>query len=237
MLLVCIYNFRKPGIDVKIHIHGKHQFFDFSGRMGHTIKAGESIHSQVSINEVHQLPTYYTSVDNVHHQSENEAKHYETVCSEIKFDECIQQELTRQMIHQTDENCLVPWFPTKYSIEQIGSHQVCTKENDVNASYWIYYNKITNQQNDCNRPCKSIIVSVGGKNYNYNKNNNYGTAMFYFSMTSTKTMENYLYTFTNLFAEVGGYLGLLLGYSCLDLASSMWYLAKKKPWRGISWFE
>ena len=203
--------------------------------MGHEIKPGERISTQINIHEVHQLPKYYTSDDTENYQYKNTAtKQYDTVCSEINFDECIQKELTHQMIQGTEEKCFVPWFPTKYCMEEIGSHQICTKEKDVNASYWTYWNRITNQQNDCNKPCKSIVVSIGGKNYNYDENTNLGSVRFYFSMTSTKTVEHYLYTFTNLFAEVGGYLGLLLGYSCLDLASTMRHLAETKPWRGFT---
>ena len=229
--------FRKPGINVKIHIHEKNQFFHLSGRMGHEVKVGEKISSQINIHEVHQLPKYYTNDEETSDESDNRiAKKYETVCSEINFDECIQNELTRQMITATKDKCLAPWFPIEYSINQIGNHTVCSKEKDVNASYWIYWNQITNQQNDCNKPCKSIVVSIGGKNYNYDESKNFGSVTFYFSMTSTKTLEHYLYTFTNLFAEVGGYLGLLLGYSCLDFAATMRRVVKKKPWRGFTLF-
>ena len=200
--------------------------------MGHEIKVGEKISSQINIHEVHQLPKYFNRNEMLTDAIENQTtRMYDTVCSNINFDECIQKELTRQMISETEDKCLVPWFPTLYSMEQIGNHFVCTKEKDVNTSYWIYWNKITNQQNDCNKPCKSIVVSIGGKNYNYNKTRNFGSVRFYFSMTSTKTLEHYLYTFTNLFAEVGGYVGLLLGYSCLDFASTIKHLVNKKPWR------
>ena len=206
-----------------------------SGRMGHEVKVGEKISTQINIHEVHQLPRYYSKDEKFNNESENKAmKKYDTVCAEIDFDECIQKELTRQMISATEDKCLVPWFPTQFSMEQIGDHNVCTKEKDVNASYWVYWNQITNQKNDCNKPCKKIVVSTGGKNYHYDGSKNYGSIRFYFSMTSTKTMEHYLYTFTNLFAEVGGYVGLLLGYSCLDFAATIRHAVEKKPWRQFS---
>ena len=41
--LAPFFIFRKPEVNVKIHIHEKNQFFDLSGRMGHEIKIGEKI--------------------------------------------------------------------------------------------------------------------------------------------------------------------------------------------------
>ena len=79
--------------------------------MGHEVKVGEKISSQINIQEVHQLPKYYTGYEATGDESNNQmAKKYETVCSEINFDECIQNELTRQMITATEDKCLVPWF-------------------------------------------------------------------------------------------------------------------------------
>ena len=133
--LILFFIFRKPEINVKIHIHEKNQFFDLSGRMGHEIKVGEKISSQINIHEVHQLPKYFNRNEMSSDAIENQTvKKYDTVCSDINFDECIQKELTRQMISATEDKCVVPWFPTLYSIEQIGNHTVCSKEKDVNTS-------------------------------------------------------------------------------------------------------
>ena len=220
--------FRKPGVAVKINIHEKNQFLDFSGRMGHDIMVGEKVSSQINIHESNQILKKYTDPHDTHGQS---SESYDTTCSQMEYDSCIYKALTRIMIKETEDKCLVPWFPKNYSMEQIGSHQACTLEKDVNASYWIYWNRITNQMNDCNKPCKSVVLNIGGKNYQHNRNLTYGTALFYFTMTSTHTTEHFLYSPTSLFAEIGGYLGLLLGYSCLDLASTLRDISEKIQWR------
>ena len=199
--------------------------------MGHDIMAGEKVSSQINIIESNLLPIEHEDPHDTHGQS---SKAYDTSCSKREYDSCIYEELTKRMIEETETKCVVPWFPKKYSINLIGSHQVCTLEKDVNASYWIYWYRITNQLNDCNKPCKSVVLNIGGKNYKYDGNTTYATALFYFSMTSTQTTEHYLYSPTSLFAEIGGYLGLLLGYSCLDLASTLRGISEKRPWRRIA---
>ncbi len=35
----------------------------------------------------------------------------------------------------------------------------------MNTTFWIAWNRVTNQRNDCPNPCKSLQISVGGKNY------------------------------------------------------------------------
>ena len=225
---------RKNDTNVKIHIHEKDQFLDFSGRMGHEVKTGEKVSAQINIHEVHQLERKFDDPHKTHGQAsiENTTKHG-TVCKDMAYDPCILNELSKSMIDETDDRCLVPWFPKEYSLNYIGNHTVCTKENDINSSFNIYYKRITNQQNDCNKPCKSIVLNIGGKNYEKNENQTFGVGLFYFSMTSTKTTEKYLYSFTSMFAEIGGYLGLLLGYSFLDLASTIHDVCLKHPWSKI----
>ena len=215
-------------------MHEKNQFLDFSGRMGHEINQGEKISMQININEVTQKELGMKNQHSDELIGENPTG-FETICTPMIYDNCMYEKLTKAMIEATDENCTVPWFPTEFSIGLIGNHTTCSNEKDVNTSYWIYYKRITNQQNDCNRPCKSMVLNIGGKNYEYNEdqtkdNQTYGIGIFYFSMTSTKTEESYLYSFSSLIADVGGYLGMLLGFSFLDFASAIQILAQKKPW-------
>ena len=215
-------------------MHEKNQFLDLSGRMGHEIKKGEKVSSQINIHEVHQIEKHYHDPHDTHGRTKEAADRFHTVCTEMNYDACIYRELTKIMIDQTEAKCTVPWFPSNYSMEQINSHRVCTEEKDINTSFNIYSTRLTNQHNDCNKPCQSVILNIGGKNYNYDESKTSGVAMFYFSMTSTKTTENYLYSFTSLVAEIGGYLGLLLGYSCLDFVSAVRNLGETRPWRRIT---
>ena len=226
------HSFRKNNNSVKIFIHRKHQFLDFSGRMSHVVKMGEKISAQTNIHEAHQIDREYDDSHEISGQRgrEKAAKHG-TVCKDIEYDSCILNELSKRMIDDTTSKCLVPWFPQQYSLNYIGNHTVCTDEKDIVSSFNIYHKRITNQQNDCNRPCKSLVLNIGGKNYE--KKENQTLLYLYFSMTSAKTTERYLYSFTTMFAEIGGYLGLLLGYSFLDLVSTIPTLSLKCPWSKI----
>ena len=202
--------------------------------MGHEIMVGEKVSSQIHIHESNQIPKKFDDPHGTHGKSGKKKETFDTTCFEMGYDSCIYTALTKRMIAETETKCVVPWFPKEYSMEQIGSHTVCTLEKDVNASFGIYWNRITNQMNDCNKPCKSVVLNIGGKNYQYDKNLTQGIALFYFSLTSTHSSEHFLYSPTSLFAEIGGYLGLLLGYSCLDFASTLRDLSEKRPWRRIA---
>ena len=73
------------------------------------------------------------------------------------------------------------------------------------------------QKNDYPVPCKNMLVSVGGKNSEKNKDKDLATAFFYFAPRAVLSEENYLYDVDTLLAEVGGYVGLLLGFSFAHL--------------------
>ena len=201
--------------------------------MGHEIKKGTKVSFQINIHEVHQLEKKYNNPHVTHGQSGEDVNQYDTLCTEMEYDPCIYKALTKSMIQETEDRCVVPWFPMEYSKEQIGSHTVCTKEQDINKTYYTYWNRITNQRNDCNKPCKSVVLNIGGKNYEYKNETNPGIGLFYFSMTSTQSKEKELKSFLSLVAEIGGYMGLLLGYSCLDLASTIRNASEKRSLRRI----
>ena len=62
------------------------------------------------------------------------------------------------------------------------------------------------------------MVSVGGKNVKKYSTRTYSDAYFYFIPQVMKSEELYLYTSLSLFAEIGGYMGLLLGVSLFNVA-------------------
>ncbi len=71
---------------------------------------------------------------------------------------------------------------------------------------------------DCAVPCEAVTVSVSGKNTK-NTSNSYGRAYFYFAPRVVTNEEKFFYGFVSTLAEIGGYVGLLLGVSLLHLAS------------------
>ena len=81
--------------------------------------------------------------------------------------------------------------------------------------------------NDCASPCHLVNVAVSGKN-NRPKDHGLGEINVYFAPKVSVGEEHYFYTFLSLMAEIGGYVGLLLGYSLLHVASLISdYLGKK----------
>ena len=139
-------------------------------------------------------------------------------CSHEFFDDCIYNTLTRLMRENTEDNCTVPYVRD--------DSKICTKPKDINATFWIAWNRVTNQKKDCNVPCRSATVSLGAKNYQNKtvKAEDYAKLYLYYAPRVTQNIENWLYTSLNLFAQIGGYVGLILGYSffhILRMISSM----------------
>ena len=97
--------------------------------------------------------------------------------------------------------------------------KICTNYDDVNTTFWIRHYRITNQQKDCNTPCRTVSAVLGAKNYlNHSKEEQgYARLDLYFPPRATLSKEHYLYTFFTFFSEVGGYVSLILGYSFFEL--------------------
>ena len=62
-------------------------------------------------------------------------------------------------------------------------------------------------------------MTVSGKNYKKHSKNDTGLLYFYFAQRVPLSKEHYFYLFLSLLAEIGGYVGLLLGYSLFNLAA------------------
>ena len=185
--------------------------------MGHEVRIGEKISTQINIHDVTQLEKEYTET---HGDITNE---FGSSCSLDPYDDCMYTQLTNKMVAETKDNCVVPWFPQ--------NHSICTKLQDINHTYNIAYERITNVMKDCNEPCHSLVANIGGKNYATNDTWDYGIILFYFSATSFQSKENYLYPMRSLVAEFGGYLGLILGYSCLDFTFNLIDVVLTRRWK------
>ena len=131
-------------------------------------------------------------------------------CMTENYDDCIYNMLTSEMRKNTEDNCTVPYVRD--------DRKICTKQKDINTTFWIAWNRVTNQQLDCNIPCHSLTVNLGAKNYQ-NTTKSYGLLYLYYAPRVTQSEEHLLYTLLNLFAEIGGYVGLILGYSLFHVAA------------------
>ena len=68
----------------------------------------------------------------------------------------------------------------------------------------------------CYRPCDYMDVSFGYPSIYDNEDDSYLT--FYFEKSIPVRESHLAYPQSSLFAEIGGYMGLLLGFSILDFA-------------------
>ena len=94
---------------------------------------------------------------------------------------------------------------------------ICTKASDVNRTVWVAQGMMKSIRSDCDSPCATMQVSAKGNNVVPAKTGKPQLVLYFQSRIQIGT-EQYLYTVLSLFAEVGGYVGLILGYSLLNLA-------------------
>ena len=180
-------------IDAKLYIHAKDQFLDLSGRMGYKVFLGKRFECQVTVQEIIQLE--YRNVKNALALSSQDKS-----CSYQAYDECMYNRMSEVMKRNTEDKCTVPWIRN--------NDRICSKSNDINTTFWVAWNRITNQKKDCFPPCDATLVNVGAKNYKELDQQNHSEVLFYFSPRVMKSEEHYLYTFLKLIGQIGGYLGL-----------------------------
>ena len=197
-------------MSVKVYFHSKNNFLAFSGRMAHKIYKGEKIQAQVNIQNINLLERYLKG------PHEEDYK----VCSEHDFDMCLYDKLATIMMEETEDNCTAPWIPN--------NTRVCTKQRDINSTFMITMNRFTNQEQDCDFPCLSVVADIHGKNYRKYYTRKYAELYVYYGFNVYKSQERYHYTFYRWLAEVGGYVGLFLGYSFFNLVSTIEHALEKQ---------
>ena len=108
--------------------------------------------------------------------------------------------------------CRTPWT-MNFDLPVCDNQTVSLKE-----SYKTYEEAILNENKLCPDMCRSLETSLFKVN---TRSRSDGRALFgiYTPRTITITEEHYLYTSVNLFAEIGGYLGLFMGYSLFNIAN------------------
>ena len=94
---------------------------------------------------------------------------------------------------------------------------ICNKTSDVNATVWVAQGMMKSIRSDCDSPCATMQVSAMGNNVVPAKAGK-PQLVLYFQSRIQIGREQYLYTMLSFFAEVGGYVSLILGYSLLNLA-------------------
>jgi hypothetical protein len=180
-------------IDAKIYVHAKNQFLDLSGRMGYKLYIGERFESQVSVQEILQLE--YKNVNNALVLSDSDKS-----CSHEVYDDCMYEKVAKVMKDNSKDHCTVPWIRD--------NRKICSERRDINNTFWIGWNRITNQEKDCRAPCRTTIVNIGAKNYEESKDKTISQFYLYFPSRVTRSEEHYLLGILILIGRIGGYLGL-----------------------------
>ena len=103
---------------------------------------------------------------------------------------------------------------------------ICTKPEDINATMKIAQKMHHSLANVCSSPCTTMQVFAVGDNKMRAKSE-HPQLVLVFQSRIQNGQERYLYTFLSLIAEVGGYVGLILGYSLLNAAEFLIALFRK----------
>ena len=77
---------------------------------------------------------------------------------------------------------------------------------------------------DCKKPCHSLEVSLIGHK---SDPSNHTILNIFFKTIVTRSEEKHLYTWRNLFAEIGGYVGMFLGYSFFSIGKAIARMLKQ----------
>ena len=134
-----------------------------------------------------------------------------------KFDEFLYQNMSRTL--ETEFNCTVPFLPS-YSLAESRQHmEICQDPEKRKASYKRYKLLKRNKENAlCENPCSQMRIYFGilFKDPKYVKNRAL-IKIYLQSMTVIKlTVMNY--SWGDMLADFGGYIGLFLGMSAVHLS-------------------
>ena len=135
--------------------------------------------------------------------------------SEYNFDtKCIYNKV--QAIQETTlTNCTVPWAKNNTNI--------CSDPNDARRALSMAEYITSVGTRDCPNWCQSMPMKFSG---GPTKGGFSSSLTFHFQPLIPTSTEKYLYTFLNFFAEVGGYTGIIFGYSLLTFADSLYEKVK-----------
>ena len=161
--------------------------------MGRSLSIGKRYRWQVDYQETLRLERKHTIIKE-YGQNKNE------LCSIINYDDCILHRIVHLMKTNSRANCTVPW------VER--NENICTNSRDINQTFAIWWNRITNQMKDCNVPCQTMLINISPSIDEEKCDKLHGILNVYFSPRIIQNEEHYLYSYLKLIAEVGAYLGI-----------------------------
>ena len=148
------------------------------------------------------------------------AKLEDHVCSS-KMSRNFDRELYRLIAHENERkfDSSVPFHPPSYSDVTEKVIEICnTSETGKQAFEKFHKVQLEVLQNPTFKPCTSMGIFMGNPvidSLTRLKNDSY-TKVYFQSHVKVKSMIMY-YDFTALVADIGGYIGMFLGVSLMDL--------------------
>ena len=118
-------------------------------------------------------------------------------------------------------NCTVPFLPLIKSKSTGYESIICKEENkSMEAAKRYDYLRSSGQSSLCPSPCEGMDIYLGLPFISPTESNLTYIKIYLKSSVKIKSIV-YDYTFLSLTAEVGGYVGLILGISVLNMALNM----------------
>ena len=150
---------------------------------------------------------------------EKEYKHGEQSCRNYDFDyECVEKRFNNQLTPLTKTNCTVPLAK--------GSQPVCRNIDDIRVAKTLV-DDITNYADDrCIKVCQTMQLTYVGS-LNAKASRGRGSIKLMFQPLISENSEADLYNLESMGAEIGGYVGIMVGYSMLSLAEILISMLKK----------
>ena len=140
------------------------------------------------------------------------------------FDTCLFDRMTKIM--NKEVGCTVPWVQDKSNI--------CKNQEDADKAFYQYQKHRRNQKDICPRPCHFTNMYFSPQVTGDTGVPDRAEAYFYFRRDIKTTREYFLYSLLSMAAEIGAYVGLLLGASLVNLVKvnsyiiDRWFANKKQ---------
>ena len=129
----------------------------------------------------------------------------------FKLDDCLYEKMTKQLMK--DFGCTIPYLPNLHN------YPICNPdENGLAASKQYKEMKENGQRALCQKPCETTEVFSGMASFDHTEEDL--AKMKIYLKTNTKVKKSVLdYSWLTMVAEIGGYTGLLLGISLVNVNS------------------